>query len=745
MKQLFLLLILGSLSAQVRIGEIKSITSSLNVKAGVSDGNNLFLATSGGLGKYNIKSKNYFVLTKDEGLDETDIDAIHIGPNGLIWLGGKNIVQIWDPYQEKIVKQFELDIEKVSGFTNYKNMVYGSVKKNEVWGIMEFIFSDNKIYYRDFYSRDDVENINNIVTFGEKILIHTNFGLIAGNPHKEHPIYWTNPYPLLGNELNAINVNGDNLSLITPNAIYAINLNKEPFALVREDKKIKSIHTVLVVSENNFLAISDSIAFQINNDKIKPLFLNNGFKLKSIILNESNIWLGTNLGFGLIEGNSFKHFADNEPIVSSPYLITHLNNKKWVMIGEEGISLNGWFNLTRINVPNNISSNLNLTKSTIDLGDHFSDLLSYNNKLYLSLVDSKSGGIISLDYSNGLTVEEIFQTSKENNNQLYNVDIIDIDKKNNLWAISNNNSNQPISIFSENQFRHISLNETDNLLSNNIQTITVDNFNRIWFGSSSNLIMYKYTGNAIDPSSELWHKELIDSDFSSRKALNINVSSKNKLWILTNIGLIFKDLQVEEKNPIKSTGPLVDNILRAYFPNVSFNLSSKIRFDSRGNIWVTSQTDGIYVLKEDGSYWPDINGINTSNSNLLSNWVEDVTFNDDEGLAYIATNKGVSILRIPFSNAKKSYNNIEIFPSPYRLPNEKPLTINGLMDNSEVKIMTLNGIVIRTIYEDEINVYQAFWDGRDKQGTYVGSGVYLIAFYDKKGKSSITKIAVIRE
>ncbi|MBT7524838.1 MAG: hypothetical protein HN653_04100, partial [Candidatus Marinimicrobia bacterium] len=57
MKQLFLLLILESLSAQVRIGEIKSITSSLNVKAGVSDGNNLFLATSGGLGKYNIKSK----------------------------------------------------------------------------------------------------------------------------------------------------------------------------------------------------------------------------------------------------------------------------------------------------------------------------------------------------------------------------------------------------------------------------------------------------------------------------------------------------------------------------------------------------------------------------------------------------------------------------------------------------------------------------------------------------------------
>jgi len=129
----------------------------------------------------------------------------------------------------------------------------------------------------------------------------------------------------------------------------------------------------------------------------------------------------------------------------------------------------------------------------------------------------------------------------------------------------------------------------------------------------------------------------------------------------------------------------------------------------------------------------------------MSNWVTDVTFNDEEGLAYIATNKGVSIIRIPFSIAKKSYNDVEIFPSPFRLPSEKPLTINGLMDNSEVKIITLNGIVIRTISKDEIKGYQAFWDGRNNQGTYVGSGIYLLAFYDSKGTSLIKKIAVIRK
>ena len=110
----------------------------------------------------------------------------------------------------------------------------------------------------------------------------------------------------------------------------------------------------------------------------------------------------------------------------------------------------------------------------------------------------------------------------------------------------------------------------------------------------------------------------------------------------------------------------------------------------------------------------------------------------EDGLAYIATNKGVSIIRIPFSNEKKSYNNVEIFPSPFSLPNEKLLTINGLMDNSAVKIMTLNGDSAFELFLNmNIKGYQAFWDGRDEQGSYVGSGVYLIAVYNEKGTSSI--------
>ena len=47
MKYFFWVIAFQCLSAQVRIGEINSITSSLNVREIVANENNLFLATSG--------------------------------------------------------------------------------------------------------------------------------------------------------------------------------------------------------------------------------------------------------------------------------------------------------------------------------------------------------------------------------------------------------------------------------------------------------------------------------------------------------------------------------------------------------------------------------------------------------------------------------------------------------------------------------------------------------------------------
>jgi len=188
-RQTFLFyLAFGFLLSQVRVGEMKSITSSLNVRSVISSGDTIILATQGGLGVYHLNSGNYTVYTKDQGLVDTDLITVHKGPKGFIWIGSDLGVQVWSLIDEKRLDWFQLDIEAVSGFVTYKDMVYGAVKQNGVWGIMEFIHSKGKTYYRDFYGRDDIGYIDDIVKFGDDLILLTDLGLIGGNPHETHPI-----------------------------------------------------------------------------------------------------------------------------------------------------------------------------------------------------------------------------------------------------------------------------------------------------------------------------------------------------------------------------------------------------------------------------------------------------------------------------------------------------------------------------------------------------------------------------
>ena len=107
---------------------------------------------------------------------------------------------------------------------------------------------------------------------------------------------------------------------------------------------------------------------------------------------------------------------------------------------------------------------------------------------------------------------------------------------------------------------------------------------------------------------------------------------------------------------------------------------------------------------ENTSYWPDINGFRTSNSPLLSDEVFDIDFDEEKSLAYIATGNGINILRIPFGKKKKNFSNVIVYPSPFYLPTDKPLIVDGLAFESSMMIMTLDGTVVRKIKNNGISI-----------------------------------------
>ena len=136
------------------------------------------------------------------------------------------------------------------------------------------------------------------------------------------------------------------------------------------------------------------------------------------------------------------------------------------------------------------------------------------------------------------------------------------------------------------------------------------------------------------------------------------------------------------------------------------------------------------------TYWPTINGLRTSNSPLLSDEITDIAFDVNKNLAYISTSKGINSLRIPFGIEKENFSKVTVFPSPFFIPSDNMLRVDGLPYETNMIVMTLDGKVIKKIENRELSIdggsTSLGWK-RDDKGFYVSSGVYLLALYGSNG------------
>ena len=86
---------------------------------------------------------------------------------------------------------------------------------------------------------------------------------------------------------------------------------------------------------------------------------------------------------------------------------------------------------------------------------------------------------------------------------------------------------------------------------------------------------------------------------------------------------------------------------------------------------------------------------------------------------------------------------IGISPNPFIIPDDHKVRIGNVHAGSVLKIMTINGRVMKSLQLDDNETYVE-WDGRDRSGKYVGSAVYLVASDSPKG-NMVSKISIIRK
>jgi len=180
--------------------------------------------------------------------------------------------------------------------------------------------------------------------------------------------------------------------------------------------------------------------------------------------------------------------------------------------------------------------------------------------------------------------------------------------------------------------------------------------------------------------------------------------------------------------------------------NIAFAKECRIKVDGLNNKWITTVNSGVKLYTYNGIWLNDKEGFTSKNSGLLSDNILDIAFDPPRGLVYISTDKGISVYKSPYAYYGNQYQKPNTFPSPFRIPADQPLTIDGLLQDSEVKIMLLDGTFIRHLdpKDGEVVGQQAYWDGRNEKGKLVSSGVYIFVAYTPEGDTVTGKIAVVR-
>ena len=129
-------------------------------------------------------------------------------------------------------------------------------------------------------------------------------------------------------------------------------------------------------------------------------------------------------------------------------------------------------------------------------------------------------------------------------------------------------------------------------------------------------------------------------------------------------------------------------------------------------------------------------------SSLLSDNILDIAFDDNQGLVFVSTNKGIAIIDVPFASDNNELNEIYTSPQPFIIPDDNYIEIKELLTGSNVKILTINGLVVKD-FKLQYNENKLQWDGRDKSNQLVNTGIYYITSYNQN-KSITKKIAIIR-
>ncbi len=325
------------------------------------------------------------------------------------------------------------------------------------------------------------------------------------------------------------------------------------------------------------------------------------------------------------------------------------------------------------------------------------------------------------------------------------------DKDNNLWMV---NSETPhiIKVLKKDG-EWITFNHPDIAGSSAFERILFDRNGRVWatamWYKNSGVFCFD-TGNTLENTSD--DKTMFRTTFQNQDGKTIDpqgvysiVEDKNGvIWVGTEQGpLLFNNPTSFLTNDFYCTQvkiPRNDGTNNADLLLENERINS-ICIDGANRKWIGTQNSGVYLLSEDGI--ETIHHFTKDNSPLLSNEIESIVIDPKSGEVHIGTNKGLVTYRSDATEAEDTFSeDAYAYPNPVYPEYEGVITVTGLVRDSDVKITDSTG---NLVYTGTSVGGQFTWNGKNKNGRRVASGVYFVLATNSEGKEGIvTKILMIK-
>ncbi len=318
-------------------------------------------------------------------------------------------------------------------------------------------------------------------------------------------------------------------------------------------------------------------------------------------------------------------------------------------------------------------------------------------------------------------------------NQAYNVAELFFDIESNLW-IGQSYTNAPLKVKTKDGiFQEFNLGPDPR--ARVISDLTIDYNGYKWLATrGGGLVVFDDNKTILDTSDDqykVFKNGVGSGNLPSNVVNSICVDFNNDIWVGTDNGMrvIYNSSRVFNQSGIIDAQGIILPFEEAIEQLLGNSSITKIVLDGGNRKWVATEGAGVILFGPDGR--SEIHNFNTSNSPLMSNNILDIAINDLTGEVFFVTEKGLQSFRSDASKSDFDYNDVQVFPNPYRPEFTGVVSIQGIAYESDVRITDIAG---NLVHQTVSNGGTATWNGRKMNGEKASSGVYQLWTAPRGGK-----------